>query len=273
MSSISVIVATYNGTRQLESCINSIIDDRDENLEVVIADDGSSNPETLTTINRLKSNGFTTIKHAVQKDLGFRLARSRNNAVSISDGEVLLFLDHDILLPKGFFAELRKCMKTGWFAAGRRVKLDEETTEKLISGDLKPNYVFSFPFALEAIAKQLEGWRYLFPTRNRSPGKSPQPFRGMSGFCIAVHKKNFLEIDGFDASFQGYGVEDWDFLARLNNKGVMGGFLPSRATVAHLWHNEPEPDFNSPAYKKLETVEREKIYLPKIGYSKLKHEA
>lgn len=266
---ISIILATYNGTRQLDLCLKSIIGTSEKDLEIVIADDGTCKKESIDLVERWKRNSAVRILHAKQEDKGFRLARSRNNAVSISSGEVLLFLDHDIILPPTFITSLRKCMKKDWFASGRRVKLDKETTEELYSGKILATDLFTSRFAFKAFYRRLPGWRYLFPTRNRKPGTKPQPFEGMSGFCIATNRSDFLAVDGFDGAYMSYGAEDWNFLARLINNGTNGGYLPKAATTAHLWHDESLLSKESPDYQKLRNVVRNKTIRPEIGYSKL----
>ncbi|AGF79908.1 glycosyl transferase [Desulfocapsa sulfexigens DSM 10523] len=266
---ISVILATYNCGKQLDCCVQSIIDNNDPFVEIIFADDGSSNPESLERLKKWEEVAPFRIVRAWQEDKGFRLARSRNNAVSFANGEILLFIDHDILLPNDFFKTLRKHMIPGWFIGGRRVKLDERISSELLSGKCTCSSLQGFFFAFQAMQKRLPGWRYLFPLRNRQPGGVPQNFRGMAGFCIATYKTDFFTIDGFDSSFEGYGVEDWDFMARLNNSGISCGFLPRKGTVYHLWHPEKPDDLKSIAYKILDDVEKSCKTLPSKGFSKL----
>ena len=269
---ISLILATYNGFQQLDKCLAAIHLCDDPNLEIVIADDGSSKKETSEIIEKWKLQTKFPFLHARQEDKGFRLAQSRNNAVSISNGAILLFLDHDIILPPRFFKYFRNSMKTGWFAAGRRVDLDNELTQRVYSNELKQSELFTYRFAMTAYKRKLSGRRYLLPTRNRKPGTKPQPFGGMAGFCFGVFRDDFFAIDGFDSTYTGYGVEDWDFFARLNNNGVNGGFLPIAATVAHLWHKEAISDSDNPAYRKLDKIVEDKIVFPCKGFSNLEEE-
>jgi glycosyltransferase involved in cell wall biosynthesis len=264
---ISVIVATYNGTHQLDECIGAINDNGDDNLEVVIADDGSSNEGTFKVLEKWKAEPRLKIFHAYQEDKGFRLARARNYAVHYARGDFLLFLDHDIIIPSRFFKQLRRNIIPKWLTAGRRVMLDEALTDEIFSGDMSPCSTFNYKFALTAYRRNLIGKRFLLPTRNRTPGKISQRFEGMAGFCFGVFKEDFLAIDGFDNTYTSYGLEDWDFFARLLNNGVKAGYLPSSATVAHLWHESPTDDSISPFRAKLERVLRDKIIQPEEGYS------
>lgn len=270
---ISVILATYNGQEQFARCARSLLWAADEGVEVVIADDGSSHERTFQIIETFKRDAHFPVLHAWQEDLGFRLARSRNNAVQHARGSFLLFLDHDILVPRTFFRTIRRAIRPGWFVGGRRVKLDEMLTREILEGTRDPRSLFTIRFALEARRKRLRGWRYLFPLRDRGPGSTPQPFRGMSGFCIGAWRRDFDTVDGFDDRYRGYGVEDWDFMARLNNAGVHAGYLPRAATMMHLWHKETPHDLEGPGYQMLKEVEGTDIVRSRIGMSALVQDA
>jgi len=53
---------------------------------------------------------------------------------------------------------------------------------------------------------------------------------------MAVWRSDFLEVDGFDATFVGWGHEDYDLAARMQMIGVSlkdGRFATG---VLHLWH-------------------------------------
>ena len=262
---ISVILATYNGGDQLACCAETLAAAGDERMEVVIADDGSSSERTFEIIEAFKREAPFRVHHAWQEDIGFRLARSRNNAVQHARGEFMLFLDHDILVPRTFFRTIRATIRPGWFVGGRRVKLDEAISASVLDGSVEPATLFTWRFALRARRMKLGGWRYLFPLRDRRPGTTPQPFRGMSGFCIGAWRSDFDRVDGFDDRYRGYGVEDWDFMARLNNAGVHAGYLPRAATVMHLWHKEIPHDLEGPGYQMLQGVENTDNVRAEIG--------
>lgn len=266
---LTVVVATYNGTDQLDRCLRSIAVAADERVQVVIADDGSSHARTFEIIEEFNRLAPGPVVHAWQEDIGFRLARSRNNAVRHARGGFLLFLDHDILVPPTFFRTVRRTIRPGWFVGGRRVKLDEPNSRAVLDGSLDPKALFTLGFALRAWHQRLGGWRYLFPLRDRRPGARPQPFRGMSGFCIGAWRTDFDTVDGFDDRYRGYGVEDWDFMARLNNAGVHAGYLPRAATVMHLWHKEVAHDLAGPGYQMLKGVEGTGLVRAQAGYSTL----
>lgn len=270
---ISVIVSTYNGGRDLYECVKSFRAPSSLEFEVVIADDGSPKRETSETIERLIREMPQRVVHVSQEDLGFRLARSRNNAFKAAKGEILVFLDHDILVSKSFLSGVASVVDQRWFLGGRRVKLDSSLTEQFFSGRVTSDYFFGTSFALRAWRLRLPGWRYLFPLRNRGPGGgAPQPWKGMAGFCIVMHRSAFEAVDGFDGIYRQYGAEDWDIFARLSNAGFKAGYLPRQCTVAHLWHNEAPVRLDSPNYKLLDEAIAERRVRAIDGVSKITDE-
>lgn len=257
---ISVVVATYNGGRQLYECVKALDRCSGPRFEIVMADDGSDSRETSNVIWQLTHEVSHPVIHSFQKDFGFRLAKSRNNAVRLSTGKLLVFLDHDIIVPRTFLQGVVATMKSGWYLGGRRVKLDANTSNEIIAGWRDADTVFKMRFALYSFVKQLPGWRYLLPMKNRGPGPRSQSWEGMAGFCLALEREAFDVVDGFDEIYREYGAEDWDFLARLSNAGVKGGYLPRSCTVAHLWHSEEAVDLNSDNYRLLnETISTRRV--------------
>jgi glycosyltransferase involved in cell wall biosynthesis len=266
---ISVVVATYNGEKQLYECVKALSRCPGPEFEIIIADDGSSERKTSEVIRRLTNEIPQRVVHACQENCGFRLARSRNHAVQFSAGELLIFLDHDIIVPRGFLQGITTTLRTGWYLAGRRVKLDAETSHEILGVERDPDSVFDWKFAMYAMRKRLPGWRYLFPLRNRGPGLRSQSWKGMSGFCLVLEREAFDTVDGFDGIYREYGAEDWDFLVRLSNAGLRGGYLPRSCTVAHLWHSETPIDPNCGNYELLnETISARRVRAME-GYSTL----
>lgn len=91
---ISVIVSVYNQEKYIKDCLNSIINQTCKNLEIICINDGSTD-NSLNILREFKKNykNFVLIN---QRNKG--LSRSRNEAISISRGKYILFVDSDDLL-------------------------------------------------------------------------------------------------------------------------------------------------------------------------------
>lgn len=88
---ISVIVPIYKVERYLPQCIDSIIKQTYNNLEIILVDDGS--PDQCGTICEKYAKKDNRIK-VIHKNNG-GLSDARNVAIDVSTGEYILFIDSD----------------------------------------------------------------------------------------------------------------------------------------------------------------------------------
>ena len=93
----SLIIATYNQPEFLRLAILSAWEQTHLPDEIIIADDGSRE-ETAELVREMKKVSSVPIIHTWQPDNGFRVMLARNNAVAVSTGEYLIFLDGDCYL-------------------------------------------------------------------------------------------------------------------------------------------------------------------------------
>ncbi len=89
--SISIIICTYNRAEYLNTCINSIINQTNNNWELIIVDDGSED-NTFDIVNAYL-NTHSNIRYVKHKNI--KLALSRNIGLLLSLGEYITFLDSD----------------------------------------------------------------------------------------------------------------------------------------------------------------------------------
>jgi glycosyltransferase involved in cell wall biosynthesis len=90
---VSVIVPVFNGARFLADALASILEQRVEDLEIVVVDDGS------TDGSRELAEGTAGVRVLSQKNRG--PAGARNAGIAAARGDVLAFLDSDDLWPPG----------------------------------------------------------------------------------------------------------------------------------------------------------------------------
>ena len=98
---ISVIVTLYNRLEYARNMILSLLNQTLMIDELIFADDGSKR-DVSEVIKDLIDECPFEIKHVYQEDIGFRLARSRNNGARIASGDFLIFLDQDVIMPNDF---------------------------------------------------------------------------------------------------------------------------------------------------------------------------
>lgn len=197
---ISVVICTYNRAPILVQSILSL-DNQEEmkpgDYEIVIIDDGSTD-DTAQKVRELQT--ITPLRYYF-KDWGGR-SEARNLGIEKAEGEIIVFVDDDIIAPPRFLANhLVKYNGKGKIVVrGPIVNIREPE----IIPDFKPGAEhFSSAF---------------FCTCNAS-----------------THKKTLEEIGGFDTDFKEYGFEDNEIGWRLRQAGCEYVF----SNDAYIFHFKP----------------------------------
>ncbi len=101
----SVIIPTFNEENTLKNCLRSIDRQEHHNYEVVIVD-GDSTDKTLQIAT---SNGAKVYKIPKRRlhDVGL----ARNYGANFSEGEILVFIDADMIIPSNFLSAMETCFQ------------------------------------------------------------------------------------------------------------------------------------------------------------------
>jgi glycosyltransferase involved in cell wall biosynthesis len=241
---ISVIVSTYNRPDALSEVLRALMDQTDQNYEVIVADDGSSE-STREIVNAVQKSASAKrvrrLVHAWHPDQGFRLSAARNMAITVSNGEYLIFLDGDCIPRPGFVQRHRLIAERGFMVSGSRVLLSAALTKRTLSPSRQPplhrrGWLFWTLQRLLGNANKILPLIYLpdNPLRHYREIR----WHRIKGCNLAFWKNDLVSANGFDESFTGWGHEDADLVLRLARLGVRrkGGAFSTE--VFHLWHKE-----------------------------------
>lgn len=232
---ISVVVSTYDRPDALAAVLRGLSRQSDRNFEVVIADDGSG-PATAATIAAWNDKLGVPLRHVRHKHDGFRAAEIRNRAILASAGAYCVFLDGDCIPRPDFLAQHRALAEPGWFVAGNRILLSPELTAQVLAHDLEPER-----WGLASLlVRWPRGVNRLLPALHLPLGAlrktAPVRWEGARTCNLAVARADLDTVDGFDASFAGWGLEDSDLAIRLIHAGVRRKDGRCATGVFHLWH-------------------------------------
>jgi GT2 family glycosyltransferase len=86
----------------------------------------------------------------------------------------------------------------------------------------------------------------------------------VKGCNMAFWKEDVIDINGYDESFIGWGLEDSDLAIRLYNNGIQKRYLKMAAIVYHLYHKEFSRDREETNRLLLKTA-KEGIIKAKVG--------
>jgi glycosyltransferase involved in cell wall biosynthesis len=237
---VSVLVTTYNRDDALDAVLSALSIQNDRAFEIVIADDGSG-PATRAVVERWRPRLGVAISHVWQPDAGFRAAEIRNRAIVACRGDYCIFLDGDCLARADFIARHRQLAEPGWFVTGNRVLLSPALTAAVLRDGVHPESWSVLGWIVHRMRGDSNRLAALLslplgPLRKLTSNR----WRGARSCNLAVWRCDLERVDGFDASFHGWGREDSDLLIRLLHSGVRRKDGRFATGVIHLWH--PDAD-------------------------------
>jgi glycosyltransferase involved in cell wall biosynthesis len=227
---LALVITTHERPDALAAVLDSVERQRVAPAEIVIADDGSGFATQEVTA-AFVSRSAVPVRRVSQPHEGFRVARLRNLAFAATSADYLLCIDGDMLLHPEFIADHLRLARPGFYTQGVRVLTDAALTQRLIAASA----------ALPSFGSAgLGGLRRLYLLR--SPGLASMT-RALSNHLIAIKSCNLafwrddlVRVNGFNESFVGWGPEDKEFCARLDNAGVRRQTLLFGGIAFHLHH-------------------------------------
>ncbi len=197
-------------------------------LQAIIVDDGSPNEPP-----RPQPGLRFDVRVVRQEDRGYGLTRARNLGARLAEGEIVVFLDCD-MIPERQLVEAharwhhqaRRLMTLGFRRHAEFGEITPEQISEAVRGDsmaslFRPEDV-SIPEWIEA---------HMMRTEQMLSGVDDL-YSLMSGGNLGVDRDFYWEVGGNDESFTRWGGEDNEFAFRAL---VLGGvFVPERRALA--WH-------------------------------------
>ncbi len=227
---ISVILSTYNRPDALKTVLEGYERVCARELEVLVADDGST-ADTRDLVQTLAQRVSFRLIHVWQEDVGFRLAAVRNRAVRRASGEILVFTDGDCIpFPGCLRFHVERCGR-GVVHAGARCLLSEEETVRLLAGETCEEELRAIASRRDERQRRRLWWKNRFYA---ATGLKPRP--KLLTANSAVHRDDFEAVNGFDERFEGWGYEDEDLARRLRRIGVRAVDGTRDCLVLHLFH-------------------------------------
>ena len=183
---ISFIMPTYNVSRKLlTECLESLLNQSYQNFEICIADDNSSNKETIETLKEYEKN--EKIKITYRKENGM-ISKASNTALKMAKGEFIVLVDNDDIIEKEALYYIVE-------ALNKNKNLDMIYTDE-------DKIDFS--------------GKYMEP--HFKPDYSPDTFMGVNYIChlTCLRKSIVEELNGFNSDFDG--SQDYDLFLRFTEK-------------------------------------------------------
>lgn len=230
----SVIVCTSPGREHnLQGCLSLLAQQRtDFPFEVIVSDDGSEGAEAVCA--RVQNLPLRYIGRANDRCI----SRSRNLGARAAWGQMLVFLDSDVLLcPEGLAAYAAVLPQGGiWYGYFGSHQRHWQAPSCLLPG---ARIQWADPRFVDA-----QGRLYPQPQVLTSPHEN-----AWSG-NFALWRRDYYALQGFDEDFVGWGGEDLDFAWRARQQGYALHF-----TLEAWGEHQPHP-----LQEPFHTLPRKKIY-------------
>ena len=204
---VSVVIPTYNRRPILEKCLLALEQQQAcpliDRYEVVVVDDGSTDgtPDWL----RENATRFPHVRLIEQSHGG--PAEGRNRGVDHAQGDVIVFIDSDLVVTDSFLSCHAGSLVSSWAERGDRLCFTY--------GAVVNTANFEQPTAERHKLRDLS-WAY-FATGN-----------------VAIDKEVLQRAGLFDTGFRLYGWEDLELGERLRRMGVK--LIKCPAAVGYHWH-------------------------------------
>ena len=203
-SLISVIVPVYNVKEYLNTCVESILNQTYENLEVILVDDGSTDGSGEVCDSYAKTDTRVQVLHT--KNGG--PAAARNRGIEVSKGEYLTFIDSDDSMEPELIETLYLAQKKSGanLVSCRWRNVYEDGRIERSSGQINGSVTVGKEEALRRMLYQIDTdvcvWaklyqRDLFKRLRFEEGKIYEDFAIMFPILEQTKKVTFLGYDGY----------------------------------------------------------------------------
>ncbi|MCK8078690.1 glycosyltransferase [Vibrio sp. 1CM2L] len=99
---VSVVIPVYNVSQYINRCLDSIVEQSYQNLQIIIVDDRGQD-DSIDKVKKYLDNRITIVEHEKNKGL----AGARNTGINHATGDFILFLDSDDYVEKDL---IEKCI-------------------------------------------------------------------------------------------------------------------------------------------------------------------
>ncbi|MDD2307392.1 MAG: glycosyltransferase family A protein [Prolixibacteraceae bacterium] len=188
---ISIIIPCYNHGEYVREAIESVLKSTViEICEIIVVNDGSTDPYTIQVIQELENEGIKVIN---QQNQG--LGRTRNNGIRIAKGKYILPLDADNTISPDFIENVLAVFEI--YPSESIIYTDREFFGKKKGIDHVGNF-------------DLERMMYM----------------NYIDACAIYRKEVWEKIGGYDENMPIMGWEDWDFWLSAAEQDFKFHYIP-----------------------------------------------
>lgn len=249
---ISFIITSFNQKKRLfyslQSAIHQKVND-DSEYEIILADDNS----TDGTIEMVKKY-FPSVKISINdKSIAgkFTTCTNKNKAVTIAEGERLVFSNGDVLFSSNFIDSYFNPIWQDNIVFGPCERSDKKIEKyiepiliKINDKNIETRLFKNYKDLVRLLSEK--EWIYPDPHHDNSVYTYNQKYTPIYpwGGNMSVMKEHFMEVKGFP-EYDYYGGEESALCIKITEKFNVNTVSNNKAYSLHLWH----PQYNQDGIK------------------------
>lgn len=221
---ISIVIVTHNSAPALKGCLLSLHQALEQiEAELVVIDNGSNDGSRQQVEQQFPNARI----HANEKNRGF--AAACNQALKLSDGEFVLFLNPDVRLDSDCLDKLRSVIVSDSKAGGivPRMRYPDDTFQATCR---RFPTIYNMLFSRGSVIGKLFGSTQIYTLGDYSETTAVD---AVAATVLMIRRLLIERIGGFDERFFVY-MEDTDLCLRLKTSGYHNYYVPSAGAV-HDW--------------------------------------
>lgn len=202
---ISIVMPTFNVEKKyLTACLDSVLNQYYQNFEICIADDCSTNEETLNTLREYEKKD-KRVRVVYRKENG-HISKATNSALEIAKGEYIGLLDNDDVLANNALYEI----------------------VKILNENRNVDMIYSDEDKIDLNGKRCEP--------NFKPDFSPDTLYSLNYIChfVVIRKKLIDLVGGFEIGVEG--AQDYDLLLKITERTSNIKHIPK---ILYHWRKIP----------------------------------
>ena len=212
---LSVVMPTYDEPERLEAALKSLSqqDYPHEAIQIIVVDDASPHLDS----ERLHAAVAPLQLQLLRNEQNQGRARTRNTALRVASGEIVVFLDSDMIVGTNFLRA--------------HVQRHQNHEEAVFVGNVR----FASEIPNTSLTRYIEGRGV-----HRVDEDKPIPFNCFVTGNSSVRRSTLLRVGFFDEDLTAYGGEDLELGYRLHLAGIPLYYAPEALSYHyHLRSLEP----------------------------------
>lgn len=216
---VSVIIPTRNRVDLLHTCLGGLAAASYPDIEVIVMDNGSDDPETLTYLAALDTRRYRIVRH----DGPFNYSAINNRGVGLARGRLICLLNNDIETTDTHWLSIlaTQALRPDVGAVGARL--------------LYPDGRIQHAGVVIGVGNAAgHAHRFLRPDEEGYFHRHglPQFTMAVTAACLVVERDKFMAAGGLNEVDFPVAFNDVDLCLRLNERGWQSLYEP-RATLIH----------------------------------------